>query len=575
MVERPRGERLERGSVRVRWDELAESPRKAEMLFDLVMHAAYPGRVRTVNGAGGDGGVDAWVADERRALEFKSFTRLGSSQRRQVIKSLGRAARREPASWTLVAPVHPTPGDLAWFERLRERVPFALQFHDVRWLESQLVQSPGIARYVLTTPEYEVVTALRELRAEQAALLGGVPDLVARLAAMGRRVEEASPIWGVDFAWLDGRAAVTVRPRPTAPPQHITVHCDPAADDPDGEQLTAAVTDAIGYGSGLVLEPGRITRVDNAALAALGLPWEQVGMRLPERRVGTGFPRPATLRPRDAEDRFGRPLRLSLTHATVGERGMVVHGRDTTGVLTVQLRLDQPPTADPGDGITVGLALRFALGELDPGDVVDPEVLLRTVEALDVLDHAPGMAITLADTDPIPLDPAHRVPTEEFSALAVAVRDVVLIGDELGVVLPMPAACAPRHRHTVAFLAGWLRGEQVPLPREVVACHQHSNPDEARAYLDYLTSDHGARLDLGLTGLAVTVAEVTIPVHPLHVGISRARLRDPDEIRAALANGDRIITIEIIPAPDAVVTGCRTPPTPHVASVEDGQPEDT
>lgn len=54
------------------WTELAEQPKKAEHLFDLVVHALYGERVRTINGAGGDGGMDAWVEDIGRALEFKS-----------------------------------------------------------------------------------------------------------------------------------------------------------------------------------------------------------------------------------------------------------------------------------------------------------------------------------------------------------------------------------------------------------------------------------------------------------------------------------------------------------------------
>ncbi|MCP2097323.1 hypothetical protein LV78_005313 [Actinosynnema pretiosum] len=46
-------------TVRIPWDELAESPKKAEQLFDLLMHAEYGDRVRTINGSGGDGGRDA------------------------------------------------------------------------------------------------------------------------------------------------------------------------------------------------------------------------------------------------------------------------------------------------------------------------------------------------------------------------------------------------------------------------------------------------------------------------------------------------------------------------------------
>lgn len=83
--------------MEVAWDELADSPTKFERLCDALAHRWYPdGRVRVFNGAGGDGGRDAWVEDERTALEFKSFTTLGSAQRRQIERSLARAAELEP-----------------------------------------------------------------------------------------------------------------------------------------------------------------------------------------------------------------------------------------------------------------------------------------------------------------------------------------------------------------------------------------------------------------------------------------------------------------------------------------------
>lgn len=84
---------------RIPWAELCESPAKAEQLFDLIMHAVYGDRVVTTNGAGGDGGIDAWIADIRRAVELKGFTTLGTSQRAQVTRSLTRAsANPKPGS---------------------------------------------------------------------------------------------------------------------------------------------------------------------------------------------------------------------------------------------------------------------------------------------------------------------------------------------------------------------------------------------------------------------------------------------------------------------------------------------
>ncbi|HEY0688655.1 MAG TPA: hypothetical protein VGD71_06390 [Kribbella sp.] len=73
--------------MRIPWNELSESPAKAEQLFDLITHSVYGDRVITINGAGGDGGFDAWIEDLGQAVEFKSFTKLGKSQRGQVARS--------------------------------------------------------------------------------------------------------------------------------------------------------------------------------------------------------------------------------------------------------------------------------------------------------------------------------------------------------------------------------------------------------------------------------------------------------------------------------------------------------
>jgi hypothetical protein len=164
-------------------------------IAEQVREAVPPADARALSRPGpdaqrcwGDGGCDAWIEDIRRAAEYKSFTKLGNTQRKQVTKSLRRAAEKNPASWVLVAPVLPTPGDLQWFASLKDRYrSIEMSFRDVRWLELQLANHPDIARYLLTTPHQEVIDMLRELREEQAGLLGGAPDLRGRVTALRHR----------------------------------------------------------------------------------------------------------------------------------------------------------------------------------------------------------------------------------------------------------------------------------------------------------------------------------------------------------------------------------------------------
>lgn len=543
--------------MRVPWDELAESPAKAEQLFDLILHAVYGDRVSTTNGAGGDGGIDAWIEDIRRAVEFKSFTKLGKSQRAQVVRSLKRVSENNPRSWVLVAPVHATPGDRQWFASLAGRYPFEVNFLDVRWLESKLTERPDIARYVLTTPHEEALNLVRDLSEEQAALLGGAPDLQSRLEVLRGRVDELSPVWGMNFVSHRSRQDVAVYPKPGSPPQRLVVHLDVNADDPHGEQTHAAVTDAVEYGTGTVVEPGYITRVDNAALTALKLPWDQVAMVLPDRRVTDGFPRAAILRPRDTDGRLGRPLHLTLNHATVGGRGMDVHGSDATGMLRTRLRVDRPD--DIGEqGGNVGMLLQYGARDHDHAASVDPEALLRTLEVLDAVDRTTGLALTLTGTSElIELDVPDRQPTGHFIPLATTLRDVVLLRNEFGVVITLPATWSSRDLRNVATLASLLRGEEVAMPLDSMVCHQISSAEEARTYLEFIGKS--ARLDFQMLGLTLPVAGVAIPADPLYVAFSRALIINADEFHAALARGERIVPVDLGPAPESTVLGRMTP----------------
>lgn len=546
-------------SVRVPWAELAESPRKAEQLFDLMMHALYGDRVRTINGAGGDGGCDAWIEDIRQSVEFKSFTTLGRAQRAQVERSLRRAAERNPESWILVAPVHPTPGDLEWFASLQGRHPFEMVFHDVRWLETRLAEHPAIARYVLTTPHRELIDLMRELGQEQAGLLGGAPDLMARLEVLRSRVDELSPVWGMDFASRDGVDGVTVRLKPDSPPQHVVVHIDIPDGDPRGSEVAEAVAAALHYGSGTVVDPGYISHVDNDALAALHLPWEQVAMVLPDQRVTTGFPRGATLRARAADGQLGRALHLTLHYATVGARGMHVHGRDATGMLRIRLRVDRPDHIIPVQGSNVGMQLQYGPLDHRHAESVDPEALLRTLDVLDDLDRTAGMVLVLASsTEQIDLDDPDHEPTGYFIPLAQTLRDFVLIRDELGVVLTLPARWSRRDERNIAILAGLLRGEEVQMPLDRMVCHQIGTPDEARIYLEFIESEFGARIDFQMVGLTLRVAGVDVPVDPLYVAFSRARITNASDVAQALEHGDALVPVDIGPALDSTVLGRMT-----------------
>lgn len=276
------------------------------------------------NGAGGDGGRDAWVEDERTALEFKSFTTLGSAQRRQIERSLARAAEQEPLRWIVIAPVKLTPTGWDWFDQLRQRYPFELIFRDVAWLNTQLAEHADIARYVGTRSHEEVVSLLQGLHKGPAALASGVPDLAERVTDLRGLAAEASPFWTLEFTGTTDTTEIAIRPKPGSPPDHLVIEL---AQRPESAAVSRLMQQAVLYGTGAELAPEDIARIDSASLRALGVPDGDLSFIMPANSIRDGLPLPALLRVRPTDGTPPtRPLNLNFDAGVIGDRGGILLG---------------------------------------------------------------------------------------------------------------------------------------------------------------------------------------------------------------------------------------------------------
>lgn len=79
-----------------------------------------------------------------------------------------------------------------WFEGLKKAFPFVTTWHGRHWLDSAPAAHQDIVRYYGDS-NAEVIAALKDLREEQAVLLGGVPDVVSRVEGLQARADEISP----------------------------------------------------------------------------------------------------------------------------------------------------------------------------------------------------------------------------------------------------------------------------------------------------------------------------------------------------------------------------------------------
>lgn len=528
--------------MQVRWDEVARSPAIFEGLCKVLLHRLFTSGLRTPDGRGGDGGRDAWVEHRLLGLiifEAKSFTRLDRPQRRQIEKSLAKAAGHHPTTWILIAPAELSSDALEkWFGGLRRAYDFELEFYDVNWLNQQMATHADLARYVLDTDREHALEVLREFNAEQADLVGGVPDLVKRFEALVLKGDELSPFWRVRYVPTESGAIVTVYPKPGAPPQQVKVQLVFPEDDPEAVALQRAVENAVHYGGAAIVPAANIAGIQCASLDVLNLPLDQLDMIIPARWWRADHPIPATLRVRTVH-RTSKAVHLSFTESEVGNTGTTLYGQDATGLLRLRMLVDHPSDGDEM-AVVKTIDLEFEPAEPVSGPLdVDPDAMLRTVTALVGMDEPHRVEIKVGD-DVLLSEP--RPATGQFTAMAGLLTDLVFVRDELSTPLLVPSNWAPSDILAIRRAARLLRGDQTPLPVDTLK--QEATPAEAAQILAALTP-HGAMFDAELVGPAVSFCGIALPITPLYLRMSRVTLHNHDEVTAAIERGDDKISIEI------------------------------
>ncbi len=162
-----------------------------EDLIQALIVETHPGAV-AMDGSGGDGGRDVELAKPERRVFFdaKYFPEpLRRTQRRQVERALKSVAKHgDVDEWILVVPRNHNPAEKQWFEDLELPICCTRQWLGETWIGVEVAKRPYLSRAYLKTQTEETLRLLAEYHAEQAALTGGVSDLLGRhqnLAALG------------------------------------------------------------------------------------------------------------------------------------------------------------------------------------------------------------------------------------------------------------------------------------------------------------------------------------------------------------------------------------------------------
>lgn len=322
-----------------------DDPKAFEKGIAVLLSRIHP-NVQRIDGAGGDGGRDAQFTSPEglHVFEMKSFTgRMTDGRRAQVESSLVRAARLQPATWDLIVPIDPTPGELQWFERLRTQYPFKLEWRGATWIETRLTEQPQVRRFYFANAMAETEELLRKLVPERGPI-ANTGEAMQRMRSMIDRLSDLEPHYQFKLTAGPG-ADSSVEMLPAYPG---AVRDRPAgfwvafADTPEAQETARAWERAIAFGDPVDVPGEHIADLRMNGPAVLGLPSGQPGPGMRLRVSGHEVPadHTAQLLIADGQGQRVAVLGLQMTALRMGTSGSVLSGTDVTGSYECHLRMD-------------------------------------------------------------------------------------------------------------------------------------------------------------------------------------------------------------------------------------------
>ncbi|WP_114773601.1 hypothetical protein [Lentzea flaviverrucosa] len=539
----------------MRWENFEDRPADFEKLAKMLIIREHPDAI-PIDGRGGDGGVDLrWESpDGLVVFECKKFTRITSTQKRNIKRSLSNAARHDPIRWVLVAPVDPTPALCDWFSnQLAAEVPFPLQWLGRTWLDQRIAANPDIRRATLDGAQVEVFRAVAEARAETDYMLTA-SDFVSRAMTLQNRANELSPSWNI--RWDTETQQLIAAPKTGAAPDEV--HIDYELDfpvDEDAQATRRKYEEVVAFGGTITIPPRYVTSISIAGLEALGLEPGPGSLTISSDGDDAGLPMPATLRITGGGQPSTRPLQISLTHREKGTEGITLRGMDSTGLLTTRILLRRRRGQQAE--FSVHLNIDDGSGSKVPLSTIDPSGLHRLYELAAGIDADRTMEICFpTDRLSIPI----TMPAEpEFVNLRNLVGDLLAVRDALGLVLPVPHRWTRSDERNIRFAAQLLRDEPAPLPFPP-QLRFTQNPSDHLELSDKLKTD-GVSMQISDESLPLTFNGVSFEIGPLWIRLTKLHLEGPEACRETALAG-REVECVFTPGPDSAAVASLSPFSP-------------
>lgn len=531
--------------MEVDWESKQTQARYEDMISTLVKRI-HP-TVQRIDGSGGDGGCDLRLhgPDGTTIYELKSFTgRLSQGGRkRQIQRSLERAAEHRPDAWYLVVPIDPTPGEAQWFGTLTGEYPFPCEWCGLTWLSAEISQRPEIPRYFLDGYETEVLQLLRELKAEAS----GTEDshmALSRITSVQRRLNESDPHFRYEFStWAqgcghvdgsimtvrtrDGRIDVVPRYATALEDRPITFHAHVKSETGDGSAISI-IEEAINYGESLTLTPDILEQVSIDAPGGLSNELRNVTLEMTP--LEEALEHPLLLHATIVASSDSRALgthEFSIRMRQSGRKGAVLFGCDVTGLIDIEIRFRT-------DDMTLSISLEFNYKEVLPG------VARRATEWLEKF-RPPNLIILDVGS------PLRRVGCSEINEPAIAegisdvFRSIEKVQDRAGIAFPVPTDLSHEESKVFLLAGQWLSDEKVQFTWEKM----RFTCDSVAEFLSLVPK-------LGsVTLLLAQYTEVEFRGRTLPLGYRarklQAKLANAEELRRAIERDDAEKPIELRP----------------------------